>query len=168
MDQSTGWKESTRTSIVLRRHSAASQNARRFVFDSGIKWHVCYCPAHHTRLKWLWLWRDVTTRTIFPYASKESSCPIEIPRARPKRHKTGDATTCSFSVCEMFDLWTSQRPVPLKTSGRFCRRSPRSCEQFSASNSSPGSSGGMVSDFAGCALHVGVWRAGRHLLFHHK
>ena len=33
----TGWKEITRTSIVLQRHSATSQHARGFVFDSGIK-----------------------------------------------------------------------------------------------------------------------------------
>ena len=93
-----------------------------------------------TRLKWLWSWLDVTTRTIFTDASKDSSCPLEIPCARPKRHRTGVATTCSFSVCEMFDLGTSQRPVPLKTSVRFCRRAPRSCKQFPASNSSPDSS----------------------------
>ena len=43
-------------------------------------------------------------------------------------------------VCEMFDLGTSQRPVQLKTSKRFCRRAPRSCKQFLASSSSPGSS----------------------------
>ena len=39
----------------------------------------------------------------------------------------------------MFDLGTAQRLVPLKLSGRFCRREPTSCEQFQASSSSPGS-----------------------------
>ena len=83
---------------------------------------------------------SVTTRTIFSDASKKKSCPKEIPCARPKRRKTGVATACSCSVCEMFDLGTSQRPVPLKTSERFCRKAPRSYKQFSASNTSPGSS----------------------------
>ena len=40
----------------------------------------------------------------------------------------------------MFDLGIAQRPIPLKISGRFCRRAPTSCQQFPASNSSPGSS----------------------------
>ena len=29
----------------------------------------------------------------------------------------------------MFDLGTALRLIPLKTSGRFCRRAPTSCEQ---------------------------------------
>ena len=63
---------------------------------------------------------------------------MEFPCARPKRRKIDVATTCSFSKCEMFDLGTAQRLVPLKISGRFCRREPTSCEQFQASSSSPG------------------------------
>ena len=133
----TGWKENTRTSIVLQRHSVTSQSARGFAFDPGIKWRVCYFPVHHTWLTWLWSWREITTRTILPDASKESSCPVEFPCARPKRRKIGAPTTCSFSGCEVFDPGTAQKPVPLKTSWRLCRRGPTRCEQFPASSSSP-------------------------------
>ena len=49
---STGWKEIMRTSIVLHRYSVTSQSAMGFIFDPGINWRVCYCPAHHTWLTW--------------------------------------------------------------------------------------------------------------------
>ena len=42
-----------------------------------------------------------------------------------------------FFWVRVFDLGTAQRSVPLKTSGRFCRRAPPSCEQFPTSSSSP-------------------------------
>ena len=98
----TGWKEITRTSLVLQRYSVTSQPARGFVFDPGIKWRVCYCPVQcpvSTTRDWRDCDCDVTLprAQFLPDVSRESSCPVEIPCARPKRHKIGVATTSSFS-----------------------------------------------------------------------
>ena len=47
--ETTGWKEITRTSIVLQRHSVTSQSARGFAFDPGIMTRLLLpCPPHVT------------------------------------------------------------------------------------------------------------------------
>ena len=88
-EEATEWKENMRTSIVLERHSVTSQSARGLVFDPDIKWRVWLPrPPHVTDVTVIVTWPHVLSRQM---PARPSSCPMEIPCARPKRRKTGVA-----------------------------------------------------------------------------